>query len=64
MNIIHLFNKYFFILMIIQGFFLVFIDPKEFKRKNLKKTALKSKIIGILFFILSTLLYAFSIYSF
>ncbi|KAA8675920.1 CLC_0170 family protein [Clostridium sp. MT-14] len=64
MDIIHLFNKYFFILMIIQGFFLTFIDPKNFKKDNLKKTVLKSKIIGIFFFIFSILLYALSIYSF
>ncbi|MEY7999337.1 CLC_0170 family protein [Clostridium sp. Mt-5] len=64
MNVVHLFNKYFFILMAIQGVFLTFIDSKKFERDKLKKTALKSKIMGIFFLIFSSLLYAFSIYSF
>ncbi len=50
--------------MIVQGIFLVFIDPKKFKRDKLKKTALKSKAIGIIFIIFSTALYIFSMYSF
>lgn len=64
MKLIHLFNKYFFILMIVQGIFLTFIDPKKFKRDKLKKTALKSKLIGIFFIVFSTAMYIFSIYSF
>lgn len=50
--------------MIVQGIFLTFIDPKKFKRDKLKKTALKSKLIGIFFIVFSTAMYIFSIYSF
>ncbi|MFL0195578.1 CLC_0170 family protein [Clostridium sp. WILCCON 0269] len=64
MRIVHLLNKYFFILMMVQGVFLVFIDPKKFKRDKLRKTALKSRIIGIIFMVFSTAIYIFSMYSF
>ncbi|WP_106010766.1 CLC_0170 family protein [Clostridium luticellarii] len=64
MNIVHLFNRYFFVLMIIQGIFLTFIDYKRFKKNKLKKSALQSRTIGILFLIFSTLLCFLSIYYF
>lgn len=64
MNLIHLFDKYFLILMVVQGVFLIFIDPKKFKRDKLEKTALKSKVIGIVFIVFSMTMYILSIYSF
>lgn len=64
MRIVHLFDKYFFMLMVIEGIFLTLIDSKKFKRNRLIKTALKSKIIGVILIVLSVILYAFSIYSF
>lgn len=51
-------------LMIVQGVFLIFIDPKKFKRDKLEKTALKSKVIGIVFVVFSATIYILSIYSF
>ncbi|OBR91793.1 hypothetical protein B5S50_11825 [Clostridium sp. 001] len=64
MRIVHLFDKYFFILMVIEGIILTFIESKKFKRNRLIKTAFKSRVIGVILIVLSVVLYAFSIYSF
>lgn len=63
MRIINLFNKYFLILVLVQGFFLIFIDNKKLKKANMGNTARKAKRIGVISVVLSIILYIASIYS-
>lgn len=46
LRLIKLFDKYFLILMVIQGFVVTFIDSERFKRFKMNDMARKSKIIG------------------
>jgi len=63
MRILGLFSKYFLMLMVIQGFVLIFIDSKSFKKACMQKTANKAKIIGTGSILISFVLYLLGIYS-
>ncbi|BDR65890.1 hypothetical protein K144316041_01190 [Clostridium tetani] len=58
MDIIRLFNIYFLILSLIQGFLLLVIDYNSFKKRGMLKTSRRCKRIGIIMMILSIVLYA------
>ncbi|WP_282804400.1 CLC_0170 family protein [Clostridium tetani] len=58
MDIIRLFNIYFLILSLIQGFLLLVIDYNSFKRRGMLKTSRRCKRIGIIMMLLSIVLYA------
>ena len=62
MRILRLISKYFVILMVIQGFVLVFIDSRGFKRANMKRAANNAKVIGGVSIITSIVLYVLAIY--
>jgi|GEM_PF-1261022 hypothetical protein len=62
MRILGLISKYFVILMVIQGFVLVFIDSRGFKRANMKRAANNAKVIGGVSIITSIVLYVLAIY--
>ncbi|MBE6065531.1 CLC_0170 family protein [Clostridium cochlearium] len=57
MDIIRLFNIYFVILSLIQGFLLLTIDYNSFKEKGLIKTSKKCRRIAFTMIILSIVLY-------
>lgn len=57
MRIIELFDKYFLILMIIQGFMVSVVDATTFKKKGMKATAKKAKYIGVIAIGLSVVLF-------
>lgn len=57
MRVLELFDKYFLILMIIQGGILSFIDSRGFKESNLGKLSRKSKLIGIVAILISIVFY-------
>ena len=48
--------------MVIQGFVLVFIDSRGFKRANMKRAANNAKVIGGVSIITSIVLYVLAIY--
>ncbi|GAA0744155.1 CLC_0170 family protein [Clostridium oceanicum] len=52
-------DKYFLMLMIIQGFIVGVVDAKSFKEKKMFKLYRKSKIIGIFIVILGVVSYIF-----
>ncbi|AVP55572.1 hypothetical protein K144313037_01170 [Clostridium tetani] len=58
MDIIRLFNIYFLILSLIQGFLLLVIDYNSFKKRGMLKTSRRCKRIGIIMILLSIVLYA------
>ncbi|CDI48342.1 CLC_0170 family protein [Clostridium tetani] len=58
MDIIRLFNIYFLILSLIQGFLLLVIDYNSFKKRGMLKTSRRCKRIGIIMMLLSIVLYA------
>lgn len=62
MRIFGLFDKYFLILMIIQGLVLI-IDSKGFSSWNMKDTSRKSKSIGIAIIVVAVILYLITAYS-
>ncbi|MBV7272370.1 hypothetical protein JMF89_01635 [Clostridiaceae bacterium UIB06] len=62
MRILELFDKYFLILMIIQGLILI-IDSKGFSSWNMKDTSRKSKSMGIGIIIIAVVLYLVTMYS-
>ena len=47
MRILSLFDKYFVILIVIQGIIMITIDYVTFKEYKMKEVAKKSRIIGI-----------------
>ncbi|WP_190285296.1 CLC_0170 family protein [Clostridium sp. JN-1] len=57
MRILGLFDKYFLILMLIQGSVLSSIDYAKFKKLNKNKLAMKSRLIGIVVILISIILY-------
>lgn len=57
MRILRLFDKYFLILMLIQGGVLSSIDYAEFKKLNKNKSAMKARFIGIIAILISIILY-------
>ena len=62
MRILGLFDKYFLILMIIQGLILI-IDSKGFSNWDMKNISRKSKSIGIGIIVIAFVLYLISTYS-
>lgn len=58
MDILRLFNIYFVMLSLIQGFLLLVIDYESFKKRGMLKTSRKCKRIGIIMVALSLVLYA------
>lgn len=62
MRILGLISKYFLILMVIQGFVLVAIDSRGFKRANQKVAANNAKVIGRVSIVASIVLYVLAIY--
>lgn len=58
MDILRLFNIYFVMLSLIQGFLLLVIDYESFKKKGMLKTSRRCKRIGIIMMTLSLILYA------
>ncbi len=63
MKIIGLFNKYFVILMVIQGLVLIFVDSKSFNKANMRDIGAKAKFIGIGSIIISISLYFISTFT-
>jgi len=57
MRIIDLFDKYFLLLMIIQGFMVSVVDATSFKEKGMKKLAKKAKYLGVITICLSVILF-------
>lgn len=57
MRILDLFDKYFLILMIIQGFMVSVVDANSFQEKGMKKVAKKAKYLGIITICLSVILF-------
>lgn len=62
MRLLGLFDRYFLLLMIIQGLIL-FVDSKGFSRWDMKDTSKKSRAIGIGIIIVSIVLHLITIYS-
>ncbi|RXM77828.1 hypothetical protein DP144_04375 [Clostridium tetani] len=58
MDIIRVFNIYFVVLSLIQGFLLLAIDYNSFKKKGMIKTSKRCKRIGVIMMVLSIALYA------
>jgi len=58
MKISGLFDKYFLILMIIQGFMVCVIDANSFKEKGMKVAAKKAKYLGTITIGISVVLFA------
>ena len=46
MRILELFDKYFLLLMIIQGFMVTVVDAASFKKKGMKMAAKKARYLG------------------
>lgn len=63
MRLLGLFDRYFLLLMIIQGLILV-VDSKGFSRWDMKDTSKKSRTIGIGIIIVSIVLHLITIYSY
>lgn len=57
MRLIKVFDKYFLILMTIQGFITIFIDSRKFNTFSMKDAARKAKKIGLSCIIISAALY-------
>lgn len=57
MRIIGLFDKYFLIMVIIQGIITSLIDYRSFKEAGMNRTARKAKIIGISEIVISFVMY-------
>jgi hypothetical protein len=57
MRILELFDKYFLILMIIQGFMVSVVDAATFKKKGMKVAAKKAKYLGAITIGLSVVLF-------
>ncbi|AYD39175.1 hypothetical protein D4Z93_00795 [Clostridium fermenticellae] len=57
MRILHLFDKYFLILMVIQGGLLGLIDYAKFKRDDNFKLAIRAKFVGIVSILVAIILY-------
>ena len=58
MRILELFDKYFLLLMIIQGFMVSVVDVASFKEKGMKEAAKKAKYLGNITIALSVILFA------
>ncbi|OFI06180.1 hypothetical protein CLOACE_12130 [Clostridium acetireducens DSM 10703] len=54
--IIKLFSLYLLILIIIEGSILTFIDARNFEKSNMKDVAKKSRVIGILYIVITLVL--------
>lgn len=63
MRLINIFDKYFLILMIIQGSILAFFDSKNFSKRNLRDIGKRAKIMGISSILISFLLYLISVFT-
>ena len=57
MQVLDLFDKYFYIMMIVQSFTILTIDSKKFKKENNITNAKKAKILAISVFVISTILF-------
>lgn len=57
MRIIELFDKYFLILMIIQGFMVCVVDANSFNKKGMEVAAKKAKYLGAITIGLSVVLF-------
>ena len=55
--ILGLFDKYFLLIMVVQGLIVAFYDHKSFKKAQLYNTAKKARIIGLAFVIVWLILY-------
>ncbi|MBC2579891.1 CLC_0170 family protein [Clostridium sp. DJ247] len=62
MRLIRLFDKYFLILMVIQGFVVGFIDSRRFKNFKINHMARKAKIIGRASIVVALTLYLITKY--
>ncbi|WP_315116651.1 CLC_0170 family protein [uncultured Clostridium sp.] len=60
MYIIKLFDKYLLMLVAFQAFVAIFIDSISFKRANMLKSAKQIKLIGIIMFFVTLMLYIIS----
>ena len=58
MRILGLFDEYFLILMLIQGFMVSVVDATSFKEKGMKRAAKKAKYLGTITILLSVILFA------
>jgi hypothetical protein len=56
-RILELFDKYFLMLMIIQGFMVSVVDAASFKEKGRKVAAKKAKYLGVIAIGLSVILF-------
>jgi len=57
MRILELFDKYFLILMIIQGFMVTVVDATSFKEKGMNEAAKKAKYLGAIAIGISVILF-------
>lgn len=60
MYIIKLFDKYLLMLVAFQAFVAIFIDSISFERANMPKSAKQIKLIGIIMFLVTLMLYIIS----
>lgn len=58
MLIVGLFTKYFLILMLVEGYIVGILDARFFYKNNMKKTAIKARILGVGFMVLGLALFA------
>ncbi|WP_251861586.1 CLC_0170 family protein [Clostridium sp. Marseille-Q2269] len=56
-KIIGIFDKYFVILVLIEGFITIFIDAPSFKKSNMIKSYKQARYMGIFIVIVSLILY-------
>lgn len=61
MQILDLFNKYFFLMMLVACFTVFFIDSKSFKDKGEENLYKKSRRISMIMMIMSSVLFIVSI---
>lgn len=56
-RIIGIFDKYFLILMLIEGSITIFIDAPSFKKSNMMKSYKQARYVGVFIITISLILY-------